>query len=86
VQKCISSLGNVLTKIFNSILISAPPYKDIKIKQHSEPWITSDILDNIRKRDMYLLSYKISGSKHLYVNYCKMCNLVQREIKKKAKQ
>ena len=51
--------------------------------------MTSEILDNtsissIRKRDTFLLSYTKSGSKHLYLDYCKMRNLIQRdEIKDK---
>ena len=55
--------GTCFEKLCHSILESAALYKDIKIKHHSEPWITSEIVDNIRKRDTYLLSYKISGSK-----------------------
>ena len=44
--------------------------------------MTSEILDNIRKRDQYLISYKKTGSKHLYLDYCKLRNLVQRNVKK----
>ena len=48
----------IFRKLFQSTLNSIAPYKQIKIKQNSEPWMTSEILDTIRKRDQYLISYK----------------------------
>ena len=45
----------------------------------------TEIVNNIRKRDIYLLSYDKSGSKHLYLKYCKMRNLVQWDVKSQNK-
>ena len=47
--------------------------------------MTTEIVNNIRKRDIYLLSYDKSGSKHLYLKYCKMRNLVQWDVKSQNK-
>ena len=78
----VNQAWEMFRKLFQSTLNSIAPYKEIKIKQNSEPWMTSEILDNIRKRDQYLTSYKKTGSKHLYLDYCKLRNLVQRNVKK----
>ena len=78
----VNQAWEIFRNLFHSTLNSVAPHKDIKIKQNSEPWMTSEILDNIRKRDNCLLAYKKSGSKHLYSEYCKLRNLVQRDIKK----
>ena len=45
----------------------------------------SKISNNIRLRDTLLLSYKKSGSKHLYLEYIRMCNLVQGDVKRQNK-
>lgn len=68
--------------LFHSTLDDIAPYRDIKIRQQTEPWMTSEILDNIRNRDDLLRTYKRTGNKHQYVQYCKIRNKVQREIKK----
>ena len=54
----VNNAWEIFRKIFHSSLDSIAPYKEIKIKQNSEPWMTSEILNDIRKRDAYLLSYK----------------------------
>lgn len=44
--------------IFTSILNEAAPKRDIKIKKHTEPWMTSEIIELIQKRDLLLNIYK----------------------------
>ena len=68
--------------LFHSTLDDIAPYRDIKIRQQTEPWMTSEILDNIRIRDDLLQTYKRTENKHQYAQYCKIRNKVQREIKK----
>ena len=36
---------------FRSILDLVAPIKQVRLKQITEPWMTSDILDNIKLRD-----------------------------------
>ena len=57
----VNKAWEIFTKLFHSTLNSVAPCKEIKIKQNSEPWMTSDILDYIRKRDNCLLAYKKIG-------------------------
>jgi hypothetical protein len=57
----------IFQEIFMSILNDiAPLTKEIKIKQKTEPWITSEILDQIRERGSFLYLYKKTQSKHFY--------------------
>jgi hypothetical protein len=57
-------------------------YKDV---QNSDPWMLSKISNNIRLRDTLLLSYTKSGSRHLYLEYFRMYNLVQGDVKRQNK-
>ena len=45
----------------------------------------SKISNNIRLRDTLLLSYTKSGSRHLYLEYFRMYNLVQGDVKRQNK-
>lgn len=67
--------------LFHSVLDNVAPYRDIKIRQQTEPWMTSDILENIRKRDDLLHMYKKTQNKYQYAQFCKIRNKVQRDIK-----
>ena len=67
--------GEYFREIFMSILdYIAPLTKEIKIKQKTEPWVTSEILDQIRERDSFLYLCKKTQSKHFYYDYCKIWN------------
>ena len=37
--------------LFLSVLDNIAPVKEVRIKQRTEPWITSDILNSINERD-----------------------------------
>ena len=68
--------------ILTDIIDKIAPIKHIRIKQQTEPWMTSDILDKIATRDELLNSYKRNtNNKDLYKQFCKIRNNVQREIK-----
>ena len=61
---------------------SVAPLKEVRIKQRSESWMSSDILDNIRERDSLLAKFnKNNHMTEYYDEYRKMRNKVQREIK-----
>ena len=65
-----------------SILDDIAPTKEMKIKQKTEPWIPSEILDQMRGMDRFLYLFKKAQSKHFYYDYCKIRNKLQRDIKK----
>ena len=72
---------------FTGVLDSVAPLKEIRIKQNSEPWMTQEILENIRERDSWLKKFKkdktILG---YYSNYSTLRNKVQRDIKKAKRE
>ena len=55
-----------------SILDDIAPTKEIKTKQKTEPWITSEILDQIRERDSFLYLYKKTQSKNFFMIIVKL--------------
>ena len=69
-------------ELFLSVLNSVAPEKQVRLKQRSEPWITSDILNLIKLRDKCLYNFKKSKNKDFYTEYCSIRNRVQREVNK----
>ena len=67
--------------IFHSVLDIVAPLKEVKLKQRTEPWMNSDILQNIRHRDETLNKFRKSKDPDLYKEYCKLRNMVQRETR-----
>ena len=59
------------------------PIKIVRIKNRTEPWMTSTILDLIRERDKFLCeSNKNRNDKKLRSKFNSLRNKVQREIRK----
>ena len=67
--------------IFHSVLDIVAPLKEVRLKQRTEPWMNSDILQNIRHRDETLNKFRKSEDPDLYKEYCKLRNMVQRETR-----
>ena len=67
--------------IFHSVLDSVAPVKEVKLKQRTEPWMNSEILQNIRFRDETLNKFRKTNDPDLYKKYCQLRNLVQRETR-----
>ena len=65
--------------IFHSVLDSVAPVKEVKLKQRTEPWMNSDILQNITYWDETLNKFRKTKDPDLYKKYCQLRNLVQRE-------
>ena len=70
-------------KIFFEVLDEVAPIKIVRIKNRTEPWMTSTILDLIRERDKFLCeSNKNRNDKKLRSKFNSLRNKVQREIRK----
>ena len=70
-------------KKFINVLNIVAPIKTVRIKQSTEPYITPEILSEIKYRDKLLKDYKNDKkNSDLYHKYCKQRNQLQREIKK----
>ena len=57
------------------------PVKEVKFKQRTEPWMNSEILQNIRYQDETLNKFRKTNDPDLYKKYCQLRNLVQRETR-----
>ena len=57
-----------LKTIFLSVLDSIAPVKQIKVKQRSEPWIHSEVLQCIQERNNVFFTYKHDRSDCYYEN------------------
>ena len=79
---CINSAWKSFQEVFMSVLDNIAPVKEVRIKQRTEEWMTSDILDLIHCRDKFLYNFKKFGNHDDYVNFNKLRNKVQREIKR----
>ena len=66
---------------FHSVLDSVAPVKEVKLKQRTEPWMNSEILQNIRFRDETLNKFRKTNDPDLYKKYCQLRDLVQRETR-----
>lgn len=81
-SKEVNNAWSSFCSIFTGVLDSVAPIKEVRIKQRSEPWMTNDILVNIRERDFWLTKFK--KNQHMseyYENYCRLRNQIQRDIK-----
>ena len=72
---------NTAWSAFRDIFLSFAPVKEVRLKQRTEPWINSEILDLIKQRDLYLYQFKKSKARAVYKLYCHFRNKVQRDIK-----
>ena len=73
----------IFKTIFTGILDEIAPFKEVRIKGRTEPWMNSDILDLIRKRDKALGdSHKNKENQNLREQFKSLRNKVQREVKK----
>ena len=70
--------------VFSNILDSVAPVKEIRLKGRTEPCINNDILDDIRRRDHFLYSFKKKKNKDpaSYSDYRRLRNKVQRGVRK----
>ena len=58
------------------------PTRDVRVKQNENPWMNSDILARIKRRDTLLSQYRKDRSNGvLHREFCKIRNAIQRDIK-----
>ena len=65
-----------------SVVDKIAPLKEKRLKQRSEPWITSELLDDIRARDQALETLRKNKTDENYKYFCNLRNSVQYNIKK----
>ena len=57
------------------------PVKEVRLKQRTEPWMISEVLQSIRHRDETLNDFRKTKDPDLYKKYCKLRSSVQRETR-----
>ena len=78
---CPESAWSHFRDIFMPILDKVAPFKTIRIKQRTEPWMTPQILEKISVRDGLAQLYKDTKENKHRAEYNKARNEVQRDIK-----
>ena len=69
------------SKIFNNVINDVAPVKEIRIKQRSQQWFSSDALDLIWQRDQALVKFHKTKDNKDYLAFKRLRNLTQRKIK-----
>jgi GTPase involved in cell partitioning and DNA repair len=59
----------------------ATPLKEIRVKQNTEPWMSTEILNLIKERDELLLKYRKFNNSEDHKKFCIIRNKVQKEVK-----
>ena len=77
----INTAWSAFRDIFLSVVNTIAPVKEVRLKQRTEPWISSEIFDLIKQRDLYSYQYKKSKDMDVYKLFCQFRNKVQRAIK-----
>ena len=54
----INTAWSAFRDIFLSVVNTIAPVKEVRLKQRTEPWISSEIFDLIKQRDLYSYQYK----------------------------
>ena len=79
----VNEAWSIFKAIFTGILDEIAPFKEVRIRGRTEPWMNGDILDLIRKRDKALGdSNKNKENNELREQFKNLRNKVQREVKK----
>ena len=67
---------------FHVALDKIAPFRDVRVRARTNPWMNSHILSGIKLRDTLLSRFrKDRGNRSLYSEYCKVRNSLQRDIK-----
>ena len=73
---------NEFTRLLNAAVDAVAPFREIRVRNHPNPWMNSTILAGINQRYSLLSCFKKDRTNvSLYAEFCKVRNQVQRDIK-----
>ena len=73
---------NEFIRLFNAAVDVVAPFKEVRVRKDSNPWMNATILSGIKERDRLLSRFrKDRNDVSLYSDYCKIRNRVQRDVK-----
>ena len=73
----VSEAWNIFKNVFTSVIDNIAPVKQVRLKQRTEPWMDSDILQAINERDRAFHRYKVEKSDTNYDTFKCLRNKVQ---------
>ena len=78
VNFCLSEFN----RLFRMAIDRVAPLREVRVRSRESPWMNSHILASIKKRDSLFSRFrKDRTNTFLYKEYCKVRNMVQRDIK-----
>ena len=80
--ECVNSALSNFQTILTGIIDKVAPRKTVRIKQRTEPWISSSIIDKIRLRDSISQLIKKGNHDVSFTDFASFRNAIQRDVKK----
>ena len=77
VQQYVDSAWWAFKCIFTGVLDDSAPEKEIKMKQRTEIWMNSEILETIKLRDKMLCKFRKNGCNSVFDEYKVLRNKVE---------
>ena len=72
---------HIFKDTFMSVIDSVAPVKQVRLKQCTEHWFNSEIVELISKRDIAYRKFITDRTSDSYKEYSKLRNVVQRQVK-----
>lgn len=85
-SNCVNSAWVNFKSKLTSVLDKVAPKRIIRIKQRTEPWMSSDILEKIRQRDKIRYLMNKGNSDVSFKDFALLRNQIQREVKRAKSQ
>ena len=79
---CVNTAWKSFQTIFLNVLDDIAPIKEIRLKQQTEQWMSSEILQMIKERDKHLQHFRKFGKSYDFKAFSCLRNKIQREIRK----
>ena len=77
----VTKAWELFKEYFHSVLNVVASIKGVRLKQRTEPRITTDILQCIQKRDEWLKKFRKTRNPESYQPTCKLRNKIQRDTR-----
>ena len=72
----VTKAWELFKEYFHSVLDVVASIKEVRLKQRTEPWMTTDILQCVQKRDEWLKKFRKTRNPESYQAYCKLRNKI----------
>ena len=66
---CVNSAWKSFKNIFMNVLDTVAPIKEVRLKKTTEPWMSAEILDLIKSRNIFLYKFKKYNKQEDFKSY-----------------